>query len=134
LDGADAKRTKVVGGNKRSHHRKGAAGEKIGCRAVGARRKEEVVPPVIERIREKIRRRDFFLSSHAEDEMAEDGFERTDMEAAILARRLDKRLTHDARGTRYRLEGPADDGRLMEGVCRFRADRSLVIITVYEKR
>lgn len=89
---------------------------------------------VIERIREKIRRRDYFLSSHAEDEMAEDEFERTDVEAAILGGLLDKKLTHDARGTRYRLEGPAVDGRLMEVVCRFREDRSLVIITVYEKR
>ena len=89
---------------------------------------------LIERIREKIRIRDYFVSSHAEDEMAEDGFERTDMEAAILRGVVGKKLTHDRRGTRYRLEGPAEDGRLMEVLCRFREDRSLIIITVYEKR
>ena len=76
---------------------------------------------------------DYFLSSHAEEEMAEDGFERADVEAAILGV-VNKKLTHDARGTRYRLEWPAEDGRLMEVLCRFREDRSLVIITVYEKR
>ena len=37
----------------------------------------------IERIREKIRTRDYYLSSHAEEELAEDGFERADMENAI---------------------------------------------------
>jgi len=92
------------------------------------------LPSVIERIREKIRDRDYLLSSHAEDEMAEDGFERTDVEAAILGGFVEKKLTHDVRGTRYRLEGPAEDGRLMGVLCRFREDRSLVIITVYEKR
>ena len=88
---------------------------------------------VIERIREKIRSRDYFLSSHAEDEMAEDGIERSDVEAAILGGFIDKKLTHNLRGTRYRVEGPAEDGRLIQVLCRFREDRSLVIITVYEK-
>jgi hypothetical protein len=92
------------------------------------------LPSVIERIRDRIRERDYFLSSHAEDEMAEDGFERADVEAAILGGVVDKKLTHDPRGTRYRLEGPAEDGRLMEVVCRFCEDGSLVIITLYEKR
>jgi len=92
------------------------------------------LPSVIERIREKIRGRDYFLSSHAEDEMLEDGFERADVECAILGGVVDKKLTHDARGTRYRLEGPAADGRLMVVLCRFREDRSLVMITVHEKR
>ena len=88
---------------------------------------------VIERIREKIRSRDYFLSSHAEDEMAEDGFERSDVETAILGGLVDKKLTKDLRGTRYRIEGPTEDGRIIQVLCRFREDRSLVIITVYEK-
>ena len=40
--------------------------------------------PAIERIREKVRQRDYYLSSHAEDEMAEEGFGRTDAEHALL--------------------------------------------------
>jgi len=88
---------------------------------------------VIERIREQIRTRDYYVSSHAEEEMAEDGFERADMENAILNGFVQKRLTHDPRGTRYRVEGPATDGRGMHVLCRFKEARSLVIITVYEK-
>ena len=88
---------------------------------------------VIDRIRQKIRARDYYLSSHAEDEMTEDGFERTDVEHAILTGFMQKKLTHDPRGTRYRIEGPANDGRLMRVLCRFRETWPLIIITVYEK-
>lgn len=87
----------------------------------------------IERIREKIRSRDYFLSSHVEQEMAEDEFERVDVENAILNGFVEKKLTHDPRGTRYRLEGPADDGRLMHVVCRFNEAMAMIVITVYEK-
>jgi len=88
---------------------------------------------VIEPIQEKIRKRDFYLSSHAEEEMAEDGFERSDMENAILTGFLQKKLTHDPRGTRYRVEGASIDGRFMQILCRFKEGGSLVIITVYKK-
>ncbi len=36
IDGADAKRTKLVGGNRRPHSSKVAGGEPRGCRAIGA--------------------------------------------------------------------------------------------------
>ena len=88
---------------------------------------------VIQRIREKMRTRDYFLSSHAEDEMAEDRFERADVENAILEGFVEKKLTHDPRGTRYRVEGPAADGRLMHVLCRFKETGPLIIITLYEK-
>jgi hypothetical protein len=87
----------------------------------------------IERIREKIRSRDYYLSSHAEEEMAEDGFERTDVENAIIRGVVDRKLTHDPRGTRYRIQGPAHDGRVVHAICRFREAGPLIIITVYEK-
>jgi len=88
---------------------------------------------VIERIRRRIRDRDYYLSGHAEEEMVEEGFERYDMERAILNGVIDRRLTEDPRGTRYRIEGPASDGREMGVLCRFRDDGSLIIITVYAK-
>ena len=66
--------------------------------------------------------------------MAEDGFERSDVERAILRGRIERKLARDPRGTRYRDEGPGQDDRLMHVLCRFREeDRSLIIITVYEK-
>lgn len=88
---------------------------------------------IIEKIRAKICTRDYYLSSHAEDEMAEDGFERADMENAIARGFIQKKLTHDPRGTRYRLEGPSLDGRTMHVLCRFKEVESLIIITIYEK-
>jgi len=88
---------------------------------------------IIERIRQKIRDRDYYLSSHAEEEMAEDSFERDDVENAIMHGFIDKKLTHDPRGTRYRIQGPANDGRLIQVLCRFKEMGALIIITVYEK-
>jgi len=100
---------------------------------VSATGEKESPVSAIERIREKIRSRDYFISSHAEEEMAEDGLERSDAECAILRGTIDRKLTHDPRGTRYRIEGPAEDGRLTHVICRFKEDGSLIIITVYEK-
>ena len=85
----------------------------------------------LQKIRQKIIGREYYLSSHAEEEMLDDELERKDVENAILNGRIEKKLTHDARGTRYRLEGPALDGRLMHILCRFREDYNLMIITVY---
>ena len=65
--------------------------------------------------------------------MAEDGFDRADVENAILRGFVEKKLTRDPRGTRYRIEGPARDDRLMHVVCRVHETGSLVIITVYAK-
>ena len=85
----------------------------------------------IQIIRQKIIDRDYYLSSHAEEELAADNFERADIEHAIFKGRIEKKMTHDERGTRYRVEGPAQDGRLMQVICRFKEESNLVIITVY---
>ncbi len=85
----------------------------------------------LQRIRQKIIDKDYYLSSHAEDEMLDDGLERTDIENAILKGKIEKKLTKDLRGTRYRIEGPAKDGRQIHVVCRFKEDSNLVIITIY---
>jgi len=61
----------------------------------------------------------------------DDGFERADVENAILKGLLEKKMSHDTRGTRYRIEGPSLSGRSMHVVCRFRKESSLMIITVY---
>ncbi len=85
----------------------------------------------INKIRQRIVDRDYFVSSHAEDEMLDDDLERKDIENAILKGEIDKKMTHDERGTRYRIEGPARDGRLIHIICRFREDINLIIITAY---
>ena len=75
--------------------------------------------------------REYFLSSHAEEEMLDDDLERSDVENAILKGFVDKKMTHDSRGTRYRIEGPALDQRRIHVICRFREDINLIVITVY---
>jgi hypothetical protein len=86
---------------------------------------------VLSRIQQRIIDRDYYLSSHAEEEMMDDGFERADVENAILKGFLEKKMMHDTRGTRYRIEGPSISGRSMHVICRFREEASLIIITVY---
>ena len=63
--------------------------------------------------------------------MLNDRLERDDVENALFKGRIQKKLSEDMRGVRYRIEGPAKDGRLIHVICRFREDASLVIITVY---
>ena len=85
----------------------------------------------LQRIRTKIIDRKYYLSSHAEEEMLNDVLERFDIEGAILKGRIEKKLTEDMRGTRYRIEGPARDGRMVQ-ICRFKKDTDLIVITVYD--
>lgn len=85
----------------------------------------------LQRIRQKIVDKDYYLSVHAEEEMFDDGLERSDVVYAILNGRIEKKLTEDIRGTRYRIEGPAKDERLIHVVCRFKEEGNLIIITVY---
>jgi len=63
--------------------------------------------------------------------MLDDRLERDDVENALFKGRIQKKLSEDMRGVRYRIEGPAKDGRLIHVICRFREDANLVIITVY---
>lgn len=86
---------------------------------------------ILKKIRQKIIDRDFYLSSHAEEEMLDDELERIDVDNAILKGRIEKKLTEDTRGTRYRIEGPARDSRLIHVICRFKEDAHLIVITVY---
>jgi len=63
--------------------------------------------------------------------MLEDQLDRIDIEYAILKGRVERKLTKDIKGTRYRIEGTTKDGRRIHVVCRFAEDGNLVIITVY---
>ena len=85
----------------------------------------------IQKIRQAIIDKNYYLSSHAEDEMINDKLEREDIENAILKGRIEKKMTHDLRGTRYRIEGPAKDGRQIHVICRVREYNNLIIVTAY---
>ena len=89
------------------------------------------MPSILQRLRQKIVDREYYLSSHAEEEMHDDELERRDVETAILKGKLQKRLGHDPRGTRYRIEGTSSDGRAIHVICRLDEEDNLRIITVY---
>jgi hypothetical protein len=86
---------------------------------------------ILQRILQKIIKREYYLSSHAEEEMWSDDLERKDIENAILNGKIEMKMTKDFRGTRYRIEGKSLDGRLIHVICRFKDNSELVIITVY---
>ena len=85
----------------------------------------------IQQIRQKVLDRAYYLSSHAEEEMLDDDLERDDVENAILKGQIEKKLSEDVRGTRYRVQGPAKDGRLIHVIVQFKEDTNLIVITVY---
>lgn len=86
---------------------------------------------LLQRLRQKIVDRAYYLSGHAEEEMLNDGLERRDVENAILKGRIEKRMTKDPRGPRCRVEGPSLDGRMIQVICRLDESGDLRIITVY---
>ncbi len=63
--------------------------------------------------------------------MLDDELIRDDIENAILKGRIEKKLSEDIRGTRYRIKGPAKDGRFIYVICRFNENTDVIIITVY---
>jgi hypothetical protein len=85
---------------------------------------------VLQKMRQKITNREYYLSSHAEEEMWSDNLERKDIENAILRGKIDKQMTKDFRGTRYKIESEALDSRMIHVICRFNEDSELAI-TVY---
>ena len=87
----------------------------------------------IERIRDRIRLRQYDMTAHATEEMAEDDLDIADVEHAVLTGRVVQIRRGDRRGNKYVLEGTATDGTSLVGVVgRFpRGDRFL-IVTAYK--
>lgn len=89
-------------------------------------------PQQIDRIRDKIRLRQYDMSAHAMEEMAEDKLDIIDVETAILNGNITHRERDDPRGTKYIVEGLALDKETpVATVGRFAAADRYVIITVY---
>ena len=86
----------------------------------------------IERIRERIRHRQYDMSAHAMEEMAEDGLDIMDIEHAVLHGKIRRIERDDPRGTKYVIEGLAADNLLWVAVVgRFTSVERYLIITVY---
>lgn len=87
----------------------------------------------INRIREKIRCRQYDMSAHAMEEMAEDILTILDVEKAVLSGQVIRVEKDDPRGTKYVVVGTALDQHTSVGVVgRFASNGRYLMITVYE--
>ena len=86
---------------------------------------------VLQSIRQKVKENFYQITQHAKDEMRDDSLSTADVKHVILNGRIISWLTHDPRGIRYVLCGPACDGREINVVCRILDSGKLRIITVY---
>jgi hypothetical protein len=87
----------------------------------------------IDRIREKIRLRQYDMSAHAMEEMAEDFLTILDVEKAVLSGRVIRVEKEDPRGTKYVVVGTALDRQTPVGVVgRFANNGRYLIITVFD--
>lgn len=86
----------------------------------------------IDRIRDKIRLRQYDMSAHAMEEMAEDLLTLLDVESAVLSGQISRIEKEDPRGTKYVVLGKASDEQTPVGVVgRFTSTGRYLIITVY---
>jgi hypothetical protein len=86
---------------------------------------------VLWRMQRAIREQRYRISSHANDEMADDFLIAADIENIILTGKIMRKFTHDSRGARYEVLGDTVDYRRAYVVCRFLSSGVLLIITAY---
>lgn len=86
---------------------------------------------IMRQVREKIRRRQYVMTLHAEEEMNEDGLTIHDVESAILAGEIRERQRDQVRGEwKYCIRGETQDDKEVEVVTKMGPTGKLVIITV----
>lgn len=87
---------------------------------------------VLGRIQNSIRRGDYDVTFHANEEMAEDDLDIYDVEEAVLNGVI-SRTERDERGEKYIVVGKCLDGRIEIGIVgRFKETGVFLIITVFE--
>jgi len=87
---------------------------------------------ILKRMREKVRKRQYVMTLHAEEEMNEDGLTIYDVERSILTGEILKRQKDRVTAEwKYRLRGGTVDGGEIEVVAKLSPTGKLVIITVY---
>jgi hypothetical protein len=89
---------------------------------------------VLKRFREKVRRRDYVMTVHAEEEMDDDGLAILDVESAVLTGRITERQrdprTHE---WKYVVVGASIDGEAVGVVGKLGPTGRLVILTTYRE-
>lgn len=87
----------------------------------------------ITRIHARVRAKQYDMSAHAMEEMAEDNLDIEDIEAAMMRGRIVRIDRDDPRGTKYVIMGRSIDGITPVGVVvRLTSTGRMLIITVYE--
>ena len=85
------------------------------------------------RIRQKISQREYDITAHAVEEMAEDQFTITDVETSILGGQIVRTERDDPRSTKYVIEGTATEAHAsVVTVGRYTGTGRYLIITVYQ--
>ncbi len=80
-------------------------------------------------IQAQVRNGLYYLTEHADDEAANDGFDIYDVERGILTGKIRKTWTQE---NKYEIIGSALDQRKIGMVCRITTTGKIRIITVYE--
>jgi hypothetical protein len=94
-----------------------------------------VLRRIEQQIRDRVRRRRYIVTLHAEEEMDDDGLSMVDVEHALLTGSIEERQKDSTTGEwKYRLVGTALDGRRIRLITKLSVTGALVIITVYEVR
>ncbi len=87
---------------------------------------------ILARLREKVRLREYVMTSHARKEMREDGFTIYDVERSVFSGEILERQKDRQTGEwKYRVRGEAFDGREIEVMVKFSPIGKLIVITVY---
>jgi hypothetical protein len=73
----------------------------------------------------------YYLTEHADEEAADDGFDVNDVENAILTGEIRRTW---AREGKYEIVGEALDSRALGVVCRITAGGKVCVITAYEDK
>ncbi len=84
-------------------------------------------------MRDKVRRRQYVMTLHADEEMDNDGLSIFDVESAILTGAIIERQSdRKSRVSKYLVRGETVDGtQIVVAVIRFGRTGKLVIITIY---
>jgi hypothetical protein len=87
----------------------------------------------LNQIRDRIRLRQYDMTAHATEEMAEDGLDILDVERAVLNGQIVRIEKNDPRGIKYVIEGTGMDQMTPVGVVgRSTGTGRFLIITVYQ--
>lgn len=87
---------------------------------------------ILKRIREKVRKRQYVMTLHAEEEMNDDGLTIYDIESGILSGHILERQKDRTTGEwKYRIRGETVESGEVEVIAKLSPTGKLVIITVY---